>query len=662
LTASTIVSDTFSLRNNKINCHIYGVAKVDQNCVQTIAQLAESQSLYFANKSISQIQTEIIKKYPNQILYIVLNSTHVILDPLPRTIAYCKISNISGQSNKPDELTSVIKSKFYHHLVTIDSNILEALSRKHLALQRSYFLLLDSQIPGPGPVKPFDDLCAAAKKLLPGKAALTLATPMDEFQAFLEPTISNSVLSTKAFSELESLLNTLCTKDKNKPVVMQILHGLQAMNLNIQSHFVSFAKHKQSSHNMVLPLPFPLLFSTQSTAADVHQSYYNILRTELAVEDLKFLYIVTENEKTYMLQWVKDLFQKTTSIPVSIPIHTMNQDQIPPKSTIYHNHMELKPKSPGRKANMVNDDPNVIPITTLPPPFVIDTPDNTSDDIPVIDLTFLHSSTIPSHLRQIGIRAKRNSITDFFADITGLAPYDQVEKLQRNEEQIQKVQEETTKEVKTILSQTNAIVNSLKEQSNKLATLYKDETSVKNALSTLLQDENNIMSQLAKLAASLEVMTDVSTEFMVFHSTMALIPYMLQDIEDCILAIATQSFLPSLVPEEEIRHLIPIHAKASLLAISVSASLTASSYFIDIQIPEFYPAFQVSKVSAIHLYSKKVKYNAVYSTYNLAEPFVAVNSQLDVFTFKSEDCTKRNSITVCLPYLIKISSSSSSRL
>jgi hypothetical protein len=616
--------------------------------------LAESQSLFFANKTTAQIQTELIKKYPNQILYIVLNSTHVTLDPLPRTIAYCKISNIPGQSNKPDELTSVIKTKFYHHLVSIDSNILEALSRKHLALQRSYFLLLDSQIPGPGPVKPFDDLCTAAKKLLPRKAAITLATPMDEFQAFLEPTLPNSILGTQAFTELETLLITLCSKDKNRPIVMQILHGLQAMNLNIQAHFVSFAKHKQSSHKMVLPSPIPLLFSPQSTAADIHQAYYNILRTDLAVEDLKFLYIVTENEKTYMLQWVRDLFQRITVIPTSIPIHTMNQDQIPSKSTIYHNHIELKAKSPGKINNMINDDPNASTVTTTVPPPILDIPDNTSDNMPIIDLTFLHSQTIPSHLRQTSIRVKRNSVTDFFADITGLAPYDQVEKLQRNEEQIQKVQEETTKEVKTILSQTNAIVDSLKEQSDKLATLYKDETSVKNALSTLLQDENNIMSQLTKIAASLEVMTDVSTEFMVFHSTMNLIPYMLQDIEDCILAIATQSFYPSLVPEEEIRHLIPIHAKASLLAVSISASLTASSYYVDIQIPEFYPAFQVSKVSAIPWYSRKEKNSVIYSVYNMAEPFVAVNSQLDVFSFHSEACTKRNSITVCPPYMIKI--------
>ncbi len=515
-------------------------------------------------------------------------------------------------------------------------------------------MLLDSQLPGPGPVKPFDDLCAAAKKLLPRKAAITLATPMDEFQAFLEPTLPNSVLGTQAFTELESLLITLCSKDKNRPIVMQILHGLQAMNLNIQAHFVSFAKHKQSSHKMALPSPFPLLFSSQSTAADIHQSYYNILRTDLAIEDLKFLYIVTENEKTYMLQWVRDLFHRVTIIPTSIPIHTMNQDQTQSKSTIYNNHIELKSKSPGKNNNMINDDPNILPITTTISPPVFEIFDNTTDDIPIIDLTFLHSQTIPSHLRQTSFRAKRNSITDFFADITGLAPYDQVEKLQRNEEQIQKVQEETTKEVKTILSQTNAIVDSLKEQSNKLANLYKDDTSVKNALSTLLQDENNIMSQLAKIAASLEVMTDVSTEFMVFHSTMNLIPYMLQDIEDCVLAIATQSFFPSLVPEEEIRHLIPIHAKASLLAISVSASLTASSYYIDIQIPEFYPAFQVSKVSAIPWYTRDVKGSTIYSVYNINEPFVAVNSQLDVFSFHAEACTKRNSITICPPYLIKI--------
>ncbi len=41
----------------------------------------------------------------------------------------------------------------------------------------------------------------------------------------------------------------------------------------------------------------------------------------------------------------------------------------------------------------------------------------------------------------------------------------------------------------------------------------------------------------------------------------------------------------------------------------------------------------------------------------MAEPFVAANSQLDVFSFNSEDCTKRNSITVCPPYLIKIRTS-----
>jgi hypothetical protein len=84
----------------------------------------------------------------------------------------------------------------------------------------------------------------------------------------------------------------------------------------------------------------------------------------------------------------------------------------------------------------------------------------------------IQAPDILTHIQQqTVIRAKRNSVTDFFADIFGLAPYDQVEKLQRNKEQMQKVQEETTQEVKTILSKTNAIVGSLKKQSQKLSTL-----------------------------------------------------------------------------------------------------------------------------------------------------------------------------------------------
>jgi hypothetical protein len=65
---------------------------------------------------------------------------------------------------------------------------------------------------------------------------------------------------------------------------------------------------------------------------------------------------------------------------------------------------------------MINDDPNVSTVTTTISPPVLDIPENISDDMPIIDLTFLHSQTIPSHLRQTSIRANRNSVTDFFAD------------------------------------------------------------------------------------------------------------------------------------------------------------------------------------------------------------------------------------------------------
>jgi hypothetical protein len=124
-------------------------------------------------------------------------------------------------------------------------------------------------------VKPFNDLCTAAKKLLPGKAALTLATPMDDFQAFLEPTLPNSVLGTQAFSELESLLNTLCNKDKNKPIVLQILHGLQAMNLNIQAHFVSFANINKA----VIKWSFPHRFHYYSPRNQQQQTFINLIIT-----------------------------------------------------------------------------------------------------------------------------------------------------------------------------------------------------------------------------------------------------------------------------------------------------------------------------------------------------------------------------------------------
>jgi hypothetical protein len=131
---------------------------------------------------------------------------------------------------------------------------------------------------------------------------------------------------------------------------------------------------------------------------------------------------------------------------------------------------------------------------------------------------------------------------------------------------------------------------------------------------------------MTKIAASLEVLTDVSTEFMVLHPIMSLIPNMYQKIEDCIRAIASQSFFPSLVPQEEIRHLIPIHIRASLLSVTITASVTVPSFYVDIQIPEFYPAFQVSKATTIPYY-KQAGFKAkcgVYTKVDMTSPHFAL--------------------------------------
>jgi len=481
------VSDTFSVHNNEIQCNLYASQKKDINCINSLIQLAESQSLFFSNKSASQLHTDILKEFPNTVLHIIINSTTVALEQSPRTITLCESPDTPNQSQQPDELTSVIKTKFFQHLVQIDTKILEALSAKHLAMQRLFLLLLDSQIPGHGPAKPVKDLCEAARRLVPIYSSLTLATPMDEFQAFIDLYRNGTVATSSAFNEISTLLSKLCPQEANRPVILKILHGLQTMQTNMQNHFASFAKHKSSTKPQ-LPIPMPLLFTSSSTAADIQQAYYNVLRINLGIEDLKFLYTITENEKAYTIQWFEDLLRKTTAIPNVIPIQTATQNSpFQPKS--YKQHPELRPSAksssqPTQQNTVLNDDPfsliDQFPSQpTLPPQL------------------FQQSDYETSNTAPPPARIKRNSITDFFADITGLAPYDEVQKLQRNEEQLKALEEETTKEVKIILSQTNAIVDSLKEQSQKLATLYKDESSVKSALSTILQDESTVMAQMS---------------------------------------------------------------------------------------------------------------------------------------------------------------------
>ncbi|MFN9904210.1 MAG: hypothetical protein ACK55Z_36610, partial [bacterium] len=133
---------------------------------------------------------------------------------------------------------------------------------------------------------------------------------------------------------------------------------------------------------------------------------------------------------------------------------------------------------------------------------------------------------------------------------------------------------------------------------------------------------------------------------------MSLIPHMLHEIEESLLAVTNQAIYPSLLPSESILKTIPFYSKQSILSATVSAKISSTINTIIISMPEFINPFQVYFVKTIPLAHNTT--NRMYAILNLENKYVAVDSTGSTFLYKTELCNTKNTITTCNPSLIEI--------
>ena len=131
-----------------------------------------------------------------------------------------------------------------------------------------------------------------------------------------------------------------------------------------------------------------------------------------------------------------------------------------------------------------------------------------------------------------------------FSDLTGLATQTDLNILNANEVKMRIEEEKTQKELKTIETKTQNIIQIIDEQSIKMAKLYSDEAEVKQAIKKVLKEEQDVIMQLAKLTTSMEIQSDISIEYAAFSNALSLIPHMLHEIEKAYLQLQTKQSIP----------------------------------------------------------------------------------------------------------------------
>ncbi len=281
---------------------------------------------------------------------------------------------------------------------------------------------------------------------------------------------------------------------------------------------------------------------------------------------------------------------------------------------------------------------NSIPTTTSTPPTV---------DI----LQLLNLPTNPPHVQTLS-RKKRHWLSQAFSDLTGLATQTDLNILNANEEKMRLEEEKTQKELKTIETKTQNIIQIIDEQAVKMAKLYSDEAEVKQAIKIVLKEEQDVIMQIAQLTASMEIQSDISIEYAAFSNALSLIPHMLHEIEESLLAVTNQAIYPSLLPAESILKKIPFYSKQSILSATVSAVISSKMNTIEISVPEFINPFTVCFIKTIPLAHNTT--NRMYATLPLENKYVAVDPAGSTFLYKPETCTTKNTVTTCNPAMLEI--------
>ena len=486
---------------------------------------------------------------------------------------------------------------------------------------------------------------------------------------------------TLSLQDVTKSIMPICNAADNRPIIMSIASAIASTNLNIQGHIIALHRHTKATTSLLFPKSFPVMTTSNTNAEDLRKALNHMTASELSDEQIIFLNTLIQNELINVIHFLAATLGKSTqALPKSFRLSDQYKYVAKPqlskgyptqKPTVrpttgqnrqYMTQILRQPPSEvtQTESNRLNDEPDTLYPAQIPLFKVgkIDQIDPTvkTAATPTQGPSDQNTLEIPPNqfgrIDNITIRQKRNKLTEVLWDTIGIASYEEVQRIQQNEEALLLTEKRLEKEVTTIVDKTNAVISSFTEQSSKLAQLYKSEADVQDALKVLLEEERDTMLQLNKLVAGLEIVSDVIVEFSSFQSVLALIPQLITEVDSAIDAILSKTIHPAILPMESVKEKIPTQTKVSMLTPSVRSYMTPATAYIEYCLTEYYPAFALFHVSALPLKHPRVQ--DAYIEFDIPTPIVGMNSMSETFLYTPGECTQTKGITVCPPSLVQI--------
>jgi hypothetical protein len=242
-------------------------------------------------------------------------------------------------------------------------------------------------------------------------------------------------------------------------------------------------------------------------------------------------------------------------------------------------------------------------------------------------------------------RYKRHFLTHPLSVLTGLADAETVQKIAEQNNKVVIAEQMDAEQIVALDNRTNAILGSLKMQSSKIGTLYKDEEKLEKELNLLLHDEQNMTRHLSVIVSSLEALSDVQLEYDSVTFLLNSIEILIMDLEMQVNSIIAQDLNAFMIPSST-SSTVSLH---SLRAAQLSGRITADGYSALIKIVKSSDIFWRKFVRVLPVPLQRNMWGQLI----VEEHVVAVNSRGQYF-YDFGVCSTRSTLTVCEPELLNI--------
>jgi hypothetical protein len=333
--------DNISVHRTGMTCTLQDRQYEDISCLRQLQTVAEVVGFNLTPKTLTNYYTELLQNYTGRTLYVIINSHGITLDPSAKVNTICQPSHTDGHAIK-DKLTVTMKTKYFSHLITLMSSVLDSLETQVHALQRLYILSIQSNNIQYYVTKPLSDICAALRKMSPSLATVNTVPGLGAASSFLSNLLDNSQLTTSAFTLLDQKISSLCPKQANDILIRKLYNAYLVFTLNVKTYLTTVVKKISPSTVVSLPSNIPLLLPASLTDDNIKNIIYALIRIQLDPWEQKMLIITLENEKTSLIHSLRKFLPATTQLPrfLSDADISDTRDTVPKQYTI---HPEFTP-------------------------------------------------------------------------------------------------------------------------------------------------------------------------------------------------------------------------------------------------------------------------------------------------------------------------------